>query len=62
MNKIAVIGAGSWGTALAIVLTRSRAPHRLALWVYEKEVAESLRDRRANEIFLPGFELPARCK
>jgi glycerol-3-phosphate dehydrogenase (NAD(P)+) len=58
MKKIAIIGAGSWGTALAIALTRSRDPHRLCLWVYETEIADSLRDRRVNEVFLPGFELP----
>jgi glycerol-3-phosphate dehydrogenase (NAD(P)+) len=57
MKKIAIIGAGSWGTALAIALTRSRAPHRLALWAYEAEVCESLRARRTNDIFLPGFEV-----
>jgi glycerol-3-phosphate dehydrogenase (NAD(P)+) len=59
MKKIAVIGAGSWGTALTIALGRSRAKHRIALWVYEKEVAETLRSRRVNEVFLPGFEVPA---
>ncbi len=58
MRKIAVIGAGSWGTALTIALGRSRAKHRIALWVYEKEVVETLRARRVNEIFLPGFEVP----
>ena len=59
MKKIAVIGAGSWGTALTIALGRSRAKHRIALWVYEKEVAETLRSRRVNDVFLPGFEVPA---
>ena len=58
MKKIAIIGAGSWGTALSIALTRSRSPHALSLWVFEKEVAESLRSRRINDIFLPGFEVP----
>lgn len=59
MRKIAIIGAGSWGTALAIVLTRSRQPHSITLWAYEAEVVESLRRTRVNEVFLPGFELPA---
>jgi glycerol-3-phosphate dehydrogenase (NAD(P)+) len=59
MRKIAIIGAGSWGTALTIALSRSRAKHRIALWVYEKEVVETLRARRLNEVFLPGFEVPA---
>ena len=58
MKKIAVIGGGSWGTALAIALTRSRQRHHLALWVHDAEVCESLRTRRVNEVYLPGFTLP----
>lgn len=59
MGKIAIIGAGSWGTALAIVLSRSRQPHQLSLWVHSRDVYELLRTRRVNEIYLPGFELPS---
>jgi len=58
MKKIAIIGGGSWGTALAIVLARSRRAHRLSLWVYERDICESLRAGRVNEVFLPGFEVP----
>jgi glycerol-3-phosphate dehydrogenase (NAD(P)+) len=57
--KIAIIGAGSWGTALAIALGRSRRPHAISLWAHELEVVESMRSRRVNDVFLPGFELPA---
>ena len=59
MKKIAIIGAGSWGTALSIALWRSRAEHAISLWAHESEVVESMRTRRVNEVFLPGFELPA---
>jgi glycerol-3-phosphate dehydrogenase (NAD(P)+) len=59
VKKIAVIGGGSWGTALAIALTRSRQPHAVSLWVLEKDICEQIRTRRVNEVFLPGFELPA---
>ena len=62
MRKIAVIGGGSWGTALAIALTRSRAEHRVALWVLEQEICDGLRARRVNEVFLPGFEVPAQVE
>jgi len=58
MKKIAVIGGGSWGTALAIALTRSRQAHRVALWVFEADIAERLRASRVNDVFLPGFEVP----
>ena len=59
MKKIAIIGGGSWGTALAIALTRSSSAHRLALWAHSADVVEILAARRVNEIYLPGFELPA---
>ena len=59
MKKIAIIGGGSWGTALAIVLTRSRQAHGVALWVHDAGVCQTLRTRRVNEVYLPGFELPA---
>jgi glycerol-3-phosphate dehydrogenase (NAD(P)+) len=59
MKKIAVIGGGAWGTALAIALTRSSCAHRLTLWVHSADVVEILSARRVNEIYLSGFELPA---
>ena len=59
MKKIAIIGGGSWGTALAIALTQSSRPHRLTVWAHSVEVVEMLSARRTNEIYLSGFELPA---
>jgi glycerol-3-phosphate dehydrogenase (NAD(P)+) len=56
MRHIAIIGAGSWGTALS--LTLARLGHVVRLWAYEKEVAESIRARRENELFMPGVRLP----
>ncbi len=59
MNKIAIIGGGAWGTALAIALTRSSRAHRLSLWAHSADVVEMLSARRINEIYLSGFALPA---
>src|SRR5271169_1898601 len=59
MKKIAIIGGGAWGTALAIALTRSSVTNRLTLWAHSAEVVEMLSARRVNEIYLSGFELPA---
>ena len=59
MKKIAILGAGSWGTALALVLTRSRQPHEIALWVHDPELAEFLCRERENHSYLPGHKLPA---
>jgi glycerol-3-phosphate dehydrogenase (NAD(P)+) len=58
MSNIAVIGAGAWGTSLAIALGR-RGTHRIQLWAREPEVQQSIASRRINELFLPGQEIPA---
>ena len=55
--KIGVIGAGSWGTALAKLA--ADAGHEVALWAYEPEVAAQIRDGRENTSYLPGIALPA---
>jgi glycerol-3-phosphate dehydrogenase (NAD(P)+) len=59
MKKIAIIGGGAWGTALAIALTHSSRAHRLALWAHSADVVEALKTRRVNDVYLPGFALPA---
>lgn len=56
--NISVIGAGAWGTAIAIVAGR-KGSHRVRLWAYEKEVRESICARRTNDMFLPGAQIPA---
>ena len=57
MNELAIIGAGSWGTALALILA-PRFP-RIRLWVYEHDLAERMRATRINDVYLPGFYLPS---
>lgn len=57
MRTLAIIGGGSWGTALASVL----APRfeEVRLWVRESDLARRMRDSRVNDVFLPGIALPA---
>ncbi|MFI5109939.1 MAG: NAD(P)H-dependent glycerol-3-phosphate dehydrogenase [Terriglobales bacterium] len=57
MSRIAIIGAGAWGTGLAIVLGR-KGTHTVRLWANEPEVCESIAHNQVNERFLPGFQLP----
>jgi len=57
VSRIAVIGAGAWGTALAIVAGR-RGDHQVRLWALEKEVCQAVTATRANSVFLPGCLLP----
>ena len=57
MSRIAIIGAGAWGTALSIVLARA-GRHQVRLWAYEREVCDSIQARGTNELFLPGFKIP----
>lgn len=54
-NRIAVIGAGSWGTTLAILLADKG--HEVKLWVYEKDLAEEMQKSRKNKTYLPGHRL-----
>ena len=57
---LAIIGGGSWGTALAVVLAPRFAEVRL--WVYETDLAERMRQTRENGEFLPGFKLPGNVR
>jgi glycerol-3-phosphate dehydrogenase (NAD(P)+) len=57
MSRIAIMGSGAWGTALAISLAR-RGGHTIALWSYAKDVAAAMRERRENTQFLAGFRIP----
>ena len=57
MSRIAVIGAGAWGTALAIVAGRSGG-HQVCLWALEREVCQAIARTRINQQFLPGCPLP----
>jgi len=56
LSPVAVIGGGSWGTAIAHHLARKGFP--VQMWVYEREVAESINSRHENTLFLPGIPLP----
>ena len=55
MDKIGIVGAGAWGTALAV--TAVRAGRQATLWAHEPEVAESIRRDRTNPVYLPGVIL-----
>jgi glycerol-3-phosphate dehydrogenase (NAD(P)+) len=57
MSKVAVIGAGAWGTALSVVLGR-QGTHAVKLWAFEPEVCQSVAAHRTNDLFLPGAEIP----
>lgn len=56
-EKIVVIGAGSWGTALALLLARKG--HDVTLWAHRQEHVEQMLLHRENRVYLPGFSLPA---
>jgi glycerol-3-phosphate dehydrogenase (NAD(P)+) len=58
MSRIAILGAGAWGTALALSLAR-RGGHELVLWAHSAPLAEQLNDIGENLPYLPGFTLPA---
>jgi glycerol-3-phosphate dehydrogenase (NAD(P)+) len=55
MSSIAIIGAGSWGTAIAVAL--AGLGHSVRLWAHEESVVKSIRTHRENRVFLPGVIL-----
>ncbi len=58
MSRIAILGAGAWGTALALSLAR-RGGHNLTLWSHSPTHAAELNESGQNLRYLPGFVLPA---
>lgn len=57
MKRVGVLGAGSWGTALAVLLANKRI--KTVLWARDQEFAKQIRKTRENTLYLPGVELPA---
>jgi glycerol-3-phosphate dehydrogenase (NAD(P)+) len=57
MSRIAVLGSGAWGTAIALSLCR-RGGHRVTLWAHADELAQQISGAGENAQFLPGFPLP----
>ena len=57
MKQIAIIGAGSWGTALAVMA--ARAGHNVRLWSRNPEVVSSINDERVNSRYLSATPVPA---
>ncbi len=55
-RKIGVVGAGAWGTALALLLADKDSD--VVLWMYEQDLAEETERMRENRVYLPGFPLP----
>jgi glycerol-3-phosphate dehydrogenase (NAD(P)+) len=56
MERIAVIGAGSWGSALALVLADNN--HDVRLWGHKQALIEEINQKHTNQKYLPGIEIP----
>ena len=56
--KIIVIGAGAWGTALAVSAARNPAGHQVVLWARDGAQAQAMAEQRENARYLPGIPLP----
>jgi glycerol-3-phosphate dehydrogenase (NAD(P)+) len=57
--QITIIGAGAWGTALAIAASRQPLAHRVNLHVRDAAQAQAVQQQRCNARYLPGIDLPA---
>ena len=60
--KITVLGAGAWGTALAIAAAANDAAHEVRLWARNPEQLADMRQRRENRRYLPGASFPERLQ
>lgn len=58
MSRIAILGGGSWGSGLSVVLGHARRKHEILIWVREPAIAQSIRDGRENKTYLPGIPIP----
>jgi len=56
-KKVAVVGAGAWGSALSIILSKNVS--HVAVWAREPEVVKSAAEKRENSVFLPNIKIPA---
>jgi glycerol-3-phosphate dehydrogenase (NAD(P)+) len=59
MSRVAILGGGSWGTGLSVVLARSRRKHEIRLWARQPSIAQSIQEDRENKIYLPDIPIPA---
>ena len=57
MSRIVVLGAGAWGTAIALSLHR-HGGHRISLWSHSADEARQIAEAGENLLFLPGFPIP----
>lgn len=56
---IAIVGAGAWGTALAVsAAARAQAPHAVSLWARDAAQLDAMREQRVNQRYLPGIAFP----
>ena len=54
--KAAVIGAGAWGTTLAMILAENN--HQVVVWAHDEQIADAINNRHENTVLFPGIALP----
>lgn len=58
MSRVAILGGGSWGTGLAVVLGHSRRKHEIRIWAREASIAQAIQENHENPVYLQGVALP----
>jgi len=62
IKNISIIGAGSWGTSIALVIAKTYPQIDVKIWAYEKSAAQSINEKNENIQFLPEIHLPDNIK
>jgi glycerol-3-phosphate dehydrogenase (NAD(P)+) len=57
-ERVAILGAGAWGTAMAVHLAQLRPPPAVALWARDREQVQAIHNAHENARYLPGVALP----
>jgi glycerol-3-phosphate dehydrogenase (NAD(P)+) len=60
LQSVGIVGAGAWGTALAV--TARRAGRDVLIWAYEPETVAGINEKHLNEVYLPGIKLDRAIK
>ena len=58
LKTVSIVGAGAWGTSIAMVIAETNPEIIVKMWAFEKSVVSSINNKNENSEYLPGIHLP----